>query len=55
MGTRLGREAFNSDICVDLARQFLSLAEKQGATAPLMVGHQILGISVLSAGDIAEG
>jgi predicted ATPase len=47
--------AFNSDVCVDLARQFLSLAEKQEATAPLMVGHQILGISVLSAGDIAEG
>jgi class 3 adenylate cyclase/predicted ATPase len=47
--------AFNSAVCVDLATQFLSLAEKQEATAPLMVGHQILGISVLSAGDIAEG
>jgi class 3 adenylate cyclase/predicted ATPase len=47
--------AFNSDVCVDLARQFLSLAEKQGSTVPLTVGHQILGISVLSAGDVTEG
>jgi predicted ATPase/class 3 adenylate cyclase len=47
--------AFNSDICSDLATQFLSLAEKQGATGPLMIGHQILGISLQSAGDIAEG
>jgi tetratricopeptide (TPR) repeat protein len=38
----------------DLATQFLSLAEKQGATIPLMVGHQILGISLLSVGNITE-
>ena len=47
--------AFNSDVCCDLSTQFLSLAEKQGATVPLMVGHQIVGISLLSAGDITEG
>jgi hypothetical protein len=47
--------AFNSDVCGDLATQFLSLAEKQGATVPLMVGHQILGISLQSTGDIAAG
>jgi class 3 adenylate cyclase/predicted ATPase len=47
--------AFNSDVCCDLSTQFLSLAEKQGATAPLMVGHQIVGISLMSAGDITEG
>src|SRR5262249_51292875 len=47
--------AFNSDVCADLATQFLSLAERQGATVPLMIGHQILGISLQSAGDIAEG
>jgi hypothetical protein len=46
--------AFNSDACGDLATQFLSLAEKQGATAPLMVGHQILGISVMSTGALTE-
>jgi class 3 adenylate cyclase/predicted ATPase len=47
--------AFNSDVCCELATQFLSLAEKQGATVPLMVGHQIVGISLQSTGDIAAG
>jgi class 3 adenylate cyclase len=47
--------AFNSDVCCDLSTQFLSLAEKQGATVPLMVGHQIVGISLMSAGHITEG
>jgi class 3 adenylate cyclase/predicted ATPase len=47
--------AFNSDVCFDLATQFLSLAEKQGATVPLMIGHQAVGISLQSAGDITEG
>jgi class 3 adenylate cyclase/predicted ATPase len=47
--------AFNSDLCVDLATQFLSLAEKLGTTGPLIVGHQIVGISVQSAGDITGG
>jgi class 3 adenylate cyclase/predicted ATPase len=47
--------AFNSDVCGDLATQFLSLAEKQGATVPLMIGHQAVGISFQSAGDITEG
>ena len=47
--------AFNSDVCIGLARQFLSLAENQGSTVPLMVGHQILGISVLSGGNVTEG
>jgi class 3 adenylate cyclase/tetratricopeptide (TPR) repeat protein/tRNA A37 threonylcarbamoyladenosine biosynthesis protein TsaE len=47
--------AFNSDVCGDLARQFLSLAEKQGATVPLMIGHQAVAISLQSAGDITEG
>ena len=31
--------AFNGDVCRDLAAQFLALAEKQGATVPLMIGH----------------
>jgi predicted ATPase len=47
--------AFNSDVCTDLAEQFLSLAEEQGARGPLMVGHQIFGISVQSAGDSTKG
>jgi predicted ATPase len=47
--------AFNGDVCRDLAAQFLTLAEKQGAAVPLMVGHRIIGGSMLFAGDIAEG
>jgi predicted ATPase len=47
--------AFNSDLCVDLATQFLSLAEKLATTGPLIVGHQIVGISLQSAGDITGG
>ena len=46
--------AFNGDVCLDLAAQFLTLAEKQGATAPLMVGHRNLGVSLFYAGDIAQ-
>ena len=37
-----------------LAAQFLVLAEKQVATVPVIVGHQIIGISLMSMGDIAE-
>ena len=47
--------AFNGDVCRDLAAQFLALAEKQEATAPLMIGHRLLGTSLLITGDIAGG
>jgi class 3 adenylate cyclase/predicted ATPase len=47
--------AFNGDACRDLAAQFLALAEKQRATVPLMVGHRLMGMSLLYMGDIAEG
>jgi class 3 adenylate cyclase/predicted ATPase len=47
--------AFNSDVCIGLATQFLSLAEKLGTTGPFIVGHQIFGISLQSAGDITGG
>jgi predicted ATPase len=50
-----GYVAFNGDAIRDLAAQFLALAEKQGATVPLMVGHRLMGISLMSTGDIAEG
>jgi hypothetical protein len=35
--------AFNGDVLRELAAQFLALAEKQGATVLLMVGHRIMG------------
>jgi predicted ATPase len=47
--------AFNGDACRDLAGQFLALAEKQEATAPLMIGHRLLGTSLQITGDIAGG
>jgi class 3 adenylate cyclase/predicted ATPase len=46
---------FNGDIHRELARQALTLAEKQGATVPLMVGHRLMGTSLMSTGDIVKG
>jgi DNA-binding winged helix-turn-helix (wHTH) protein/predicted ATPase len=47
--------AFNGDVIRDLAAHFLALAEKQGATIPLMIGHRLMGVSLLCTGDIAQG
>ncbi len=47
--------AFNGDVVCELAMQFLALAEKQKGTVPLMIGHRLLGTSLLHTGDIAEG
>ncbi len=47
--------AFSGDVVRSLAAQFLALAEKQGATVPLMIGHRLMAISLASTGDIAEG
>ena len=47
--------AFDGDVSDELAAQFLTLAEKQGSTVPLMIGHRIVGSSLLCTGDIAEG
>jgi predicted ATPase len=46
--------AFNGNVCGDLASQFLALAEKQGATAPLIVGHRLTATSLLCMGDIVK-
>jgi predicted ATPase len=46
--------AFNGDALRELAAQFLTLAEKQGATVPLMVGHRIMGHYLFFTGNIAE-
>jgi class 3 adenylate cyclase/predicted ATPase len=46
--------AFNGDVMRELAAQFLSLAETQGATVPRMIGHRILGVALMYAGDIVE-
>jgi class 3 adenylate cyclase/predicted ATPase len=47
--------AFNGDVVRDLAAQFLALAEKKEATVPLMIGHRLMGTSLLFTGDIAQG
>ena len=48
-------QVFNGDVVCELAAQFLALAEKQGGTAPLMIGHRVMGLSLLCAGDMAKG
>jgi len=44
---------FDGDALRELASQFLTLAEKKGATVPIMVGHRLMGTSVLYTGEIA--
>jgi class 3 adenylate cyclase/predicted ATPase len=48
------QSAFNGDVLRELSAEFLALAEKQAATVPLMVGHRLLGTSLLMTGDIAD-
>ena len=47
--------AFNGDVTRDLASQFVALAEKQGQIAPLMIGHRLMGTSLMLTGDIPKG
>jgi class 3 adenylate cyclase/predicted ATPase len=47
--------AFDGDVICELAAQFMTLAERQRATVPLMIGHRLKGMSLLSTGEIAEG
>jgi predicted ATPase/class 3 adenylate cyclase len=47
--------ACNGHAMRELAAQFLALAEKQGATAPLLIAHRIMGITLACTGDIAQG
>jgi class 3 adenylate cyclase/predicted ATPase len=45
---------FNGAVVSELAAQFLALAEKREGTGPLMIGHRMMGTSLLATGDIAE-
>ena len=47
--------AFDGDATLGLAAQFLTLAERQGTTVALTVGHRIMGISLVETGRIADG
>jgi predicted ATPase len=46
--------AFSGDVVRELATQFLTFAEKQGAAVPLMIGHRLMGISLLHMGETAQ-
>jgi predicted ATPase/class 3 adenylate cyclase len=47
--------AFTSgDAVRQLAAQFLTLAEKQGGEVPLMIGHRLMGVSLLLTGNLVE-
>jgi hypothetical protein len=48
-------QAFNGNAVRELSMQFMALAEQQGTTVALMIGHRLMGISLLTTGDIAEG
>ncbi len=47
--------SFNGDVMRELAVQFLALADKESATGPPMIGHRLMGLSLLHTGDIADG
>jgi hypothetical protein len=46
--------AFNGGVCLDLATHFLALAEKHEATIPILIGHRIMGHSLLKGGDFVQ-
>ena len=46
--------AGNGDAICEIANQFLALAEKQGAVAPLVLGHRMMGTSLLHVGCLTE-
>ena len=45
--------AFNGDALREIAAQFLTLAEQQRTTIPLMIGHRLTGQSLLFTGNIS--
>jgi predicted ATPase len=47
--------AFDGEAMRELAAQYLALAEKQAAKVSLVIGHRIVGVSLVWTGDIAEG
>jgi class 3 adenylate cyclase/predicted ATPase len=46
--------AFDGDVMRELASKLLTLAEKQGASVPLMIAHRSTGLSLLHTGQIAQ-
>ena len=48
------RMAFKGDVACELAEQFHVLAQNQSATVPRMIGHMLMGISLVLVGDVAD-
>ena len=46
--------AFDGDLMRELAAEFLALAERQGATEPLVIAHHLMGMTLGLTGSIAE-
>jgi class 3 adenylate cyclase/predicted ATPase len=46
---------FNGDRMRELATEFLELAERHKATAPLSFAHRIMGTTLLTTGNIVQG
>jgi len=47
--------AFDGDAVRDLAVEFMALAEKQRTVFPRVLGHRVMGTSLLFLGEFAEG
>jgi hypothetical protein len=46
---------FDGNALRELALQFLTLAEKRRSQVPLMIGHRLMGVSLIATGDFAQG
>ena len=49
------RMAFKGDMACELAEQFHRLARKQNSTVPSMIGHMLMGISLVLVGSLTDG
>ena len=47
--------AFKGHALRELSAQFLALAKKQTASAPIMIGHRLVATSLTFTGDLVEG
>ncbi len=47
--------AFDGGAAREIAAQFLALAGRQRMTGPLMLAHRMMGMTMMSTGDLADG
>ena len=46
---------FNGKNLIEISHRIMALAERQGATIALMMGHRNLGVALMATGDFSEG